>query len=191
MVEIEIPSVEELEERAKSNFTKRVALFTAIFAVFLAITALGGNNASKEMMLTQQEVSNQWAFYQAKVIREQIYKTNVDNLKLQLMEKKKTLSPSVLAEYESIIRQDSETAIRYGEEKKEIEEKAKEKAKERDTYLAKDPFFDYAEVLLQIAIVLASISIVASSKRIFIFSSIAAIIGVLISINGFFLLIRF
>ena len=60
MVEIEVPSVEELEEKAKSNFTKRIALFTAIFAVFLAITALGGNNASKEMLLTQQEAHNEW-----------------------------------------------------------------------------------------------------------------------------------
>ena len=34
-------------------FTKRVALTTVIFAVFLAIAALGGKNATKEMPLSR------------------------------------------------------------------------------------------------------------------------------------------
>jgi hypothetical protein len=35
----------------------------------LSIAALGGNNSVKEMLLAQQQASDQWAFYQAKVIR--------------------------------------------------------------------------------------------------------------------------
>ena len=42
----------------------------ALYAVMLAITSLGGNNAEKEMMLAQQQASNEWAFYQAKASRE-------------------------------------------------------------------------------------------------------------------------
>src|SRR6184192_837283 len=34
----------------------------------------GGNNAMKEMLLAQQQSSDQWAFYQAKVIREHLYR---------------------------------------------------------------------------------------------------------------------
>ena len=67
MSEVELPNAEELEEIKGKSFTKRVALTTAIFAVILAITSLGGNNAMKEMLLAQQQASDQWAFYQAKV----------------------------------------------------------------------------------------------------------------------------
>lgn len=35
----------------------------------LSIAALGGNSSVKEMLLAQQQTSDQWAFYQAKVIR--------------------------------------------------------------------------------------------------------------------------
>ncbi|HLF48494.1 MAG TPA: DUF4337 family protein [Methylomirabilota bacterium] len=35
---------------------------------------MGGNHAMKEMLLAQQQASDQWAFYQAKVIREHQYR---------------------------------------------------------------------------------------------------------------------
>jgi hypothetical protein len=74
MAEIELPNPEELEELNHKSFTRRVALTTAIFAFLLAITSLGGNNAMKEMLLAGQQASDQWAYYQAKVIREHLYK---------------------------------------------------------------------------------------------------------------------
>ena len=63
------------------RFTKRVALTTAIFAVMLAITSLGGNNAMKEMLLAQQQSSDQWAFYQSKVIRQNLY--NIEKMRIE------------------------------------------------------------------------------------------------------------
>ncbi len=73
MPDIELPNPAELEEARNKIFTKRVALTTAIFAVLLAVTSLGGNNATKEMLLSQQEASDQWDFYQSKVLREHLY----------------------------------------------------------------------------------------------------------------------
>ena len=46
-----LPNPEELYESKGKGFTKRVAPITAIFAVILAIAALGGNKALKEMLL--------------------------------------------------------------------------------------------------------------------------------------------
>src|SRR5438034_11553180 len=80
MAEVELPNLEELEEKKSKRFTRGVALTTAIYAVVLAIASLGGNNAMKEMLLAQQQASDQWAFYQAKVIREHQYR----GLRLQL-----------------------------------------------------------------------------------------------------------
>ena len=79
---------------------------------------------------------------------------------------------------------------RYNTEKKEIEKEAKSLEKERDLNRRKDPYFDFAEVLLQISIILASIAILSTSKPVFIFSLVTACLGCFLSFNGFCLIFR-
>jgi hypothetical protein len=74
MAEVELPNPEEIAEHHKDHFTRRVALTVACYAVALAITSVAGNNAAKEMMLAQQQSSDQWAHFQAKSIRESEYR---------------------------------------------------------------------------------------------------------------------
>ena len=87
MAEVELPNPEELHERREDHFSRRVALVTAVYAVLLAIAALGGNHAMKEMLLAQQKSSDQWAFYQAKVIREHQYRGQKLRLEVDLLER--------------------------------------------------------------------------------------------------------
>ena len=75
-------------------------------------------------------------------------------------------------------------------DKKEIEPKAKAAEAERDRNQSKDPYFDYAEVLLQISIVCSSIAILSSQRPMFWFSTVLAFCGTLLMINGFTLLVR-
>ncbi len=189
MSEVELPNPEELEEIKGKTFTRRVALTTAIFAVVLAIASLGGSNAMKEMLLAQQQASDQWAFYQAKNLREHFYRGQKMRLELDLLEKD-SLKPEVKKRYEELLGKMTAEEARYGTEKKEIEKEAKHLEHERDVNRAKDPYFDYAEVLLQIAIVLASIAILAHSRLMFAFSLVSATLGALLAVNGFLLLVR-
>ena len=189
MAEIELPEPEELEEKKGKPFTKRVALTTAIFAVVLAITSLGGSNAMKEMLLAQQQASDQWSFYQAKVIREHLYRQQKQRLELDLLEKE-ALKPEARKRYEALLQETAKQADRYGLEKKDIRKHAEKLEHERDINRNKDPYFDYAEVLLQIAIVMASISILAHSRSIFAFALVSAGLGTLFSLNGFLLIFR-
>ena len=53
---------------------------------------------------------------------------------------------------------------RYNAEKKEIKKEAEHLEHERDKYRSKDPYFEYAEVLLQIAIAMSAIAILAHSR---------------------------
>lgn len=189
MSEVELPNPEELEEIKGKAFTRRVALTTAIFAVLLAITSLGGNNAMKEMLLAQQQASDQWAFYQAKNIREHFYRGQKQRLELDLLEKD-SLKPEVRKSYQELLQQMTEQEKRYNVEKKDIEKEAKHLEHERDLNRSKDPYFDYAEVLLQIAIVMSSIAILAHSRLMFGFSLVSAILGALLSANGFLMIVR-
>jgi hypothetical protein len=190
MGEIELPNLEELEEIRNKTFTKRVALTTAIFAVLLAITYLGGNNAMKEMLLSQQQASDQWAFYQSKNIRELLYKTNSLRMEAELLERGQSMQPKARQRYEAMLKDMRTEQARYQDEKKKIEEEAKHLEAERDKSRSQDPYFDYAEVLLQIAIVMASISILAVSRRMFYFSVTSALLGTLLMLNGYFLFFR-
>ena len=189
MAEVELPNPEELEERRDKTFSRRVALVTAVYAVVLAIASLGGNNAMKEMLLAQQEASNQWSYYQAKVIREHLNRGNKLLLETQLAEPA-SLKGAEREKFEGLARKFADEEKRMNADKKEIEPKAKAAEAERDRNQAKDPYFDYAEVLLQIAIVCASVSILSTSRPMFWFSSLLAVLGLLCTINGFTLLVH-
>lgn len=189
MAEIELPEPEELEEKQANPFAKKVALITAIYAVILAVSSLGGGMAMKEMILAQQQASDQWAFYQAKVIREHLYRQQKQRLELDLLEKE-GLKPEVRKRYETLLQETAKEADRYGVEKKDIKKEAEKLEHKRDVYRGKDPYFEYGEVLLQIAIVLASISILAHSRMMFGFSLASASLGAVLAANGFLMVVH-
>jgi hypothetical protein len=190
VAEVELPNPDELRERAGDRFGRRVALVTAIFAVMLAIASLGGNNAMKEMLLAQQQSSDQWAFYQAKVIREHQYRGQKLRLEADLAERGAAMKPEARQTLEALLKKFGEEEKRYNAEKKDIEKDAKTLEHERDINRDKDPYFDYAEVLLQIAIVMSSVSILSRSRPTFYFSLVLAVGGALLALNGFTLLVR-
>jgi Domain of unknown function (DUF4337) len=189
VAEVELPDLRELEERRDKAFTRRVALTTAVYAVVLAIASLGGNHAMKEMLLAQQQSSDQWAFYQAKVIREHLYRVQKLLVDVSLSEGTTVPGPQ-RAKLEALSQRFGEEEKRYAGEKKDVERDAKKLEHERDISRARDPYFDYGEVLLQIAIVTASVSILASSRPVFGFSLVLAIVGTLLAANGFALVVR-
>jgi hypothetical protein len=79
---------------------------------------------------------------------------------------------------------------RYNAEKKDIEKDAKKLEALRDSFQARDPYFLLAEALLQIAIVMSSVSILARSGLIFSFSLILAVVGAALTANGYFTLVH-
>jgi uncharacterized protein DUF4337 len=186
VVEVELPDPEELEERRDKVFSRRVALTTAVYAVVLAIASLGGNNAMKEMLLAQQQSSDQWAFYQAKVIREHQYRAQKMLVEAQLAEPSHLRGPE-RARLETLTQKFGEEEKRYNTEKKDIEKEARKLEHERDVNRDRDPYYDYAEVLLQIAIVSASVSILSTSRPMFWFSMVLAVLGAGLTVNGFLL----
>lgn len=190
MPEVELPDTKELEEIREKGFTRQVALTTAVFAVILAIASLGGNNAMKEMLLAQQQASDQWAFYQAKAIREHLYKGQRMRAEADLIERGSGMKPEAKKHYETLLKNLGTEESRYRDEKKEVEQEAKKLEHERDISKGKDPYFDFAEVLLQIAIVMSSISILSVSRPMYYFAVIVAILGTILTANGYFMIFR-
>ncbi|MBM3217310.1 MAG: DUF4337 domain-containing protein [Candidatus Rokubacteria bacterium] len=189
MAEVELPDPEEMGERRDKAFSRRVALTTAVYAVVLALASLGGNNAMEDILLAQQEATNQWAYYQAKVVREHLNRGNKLLVETQLADPS-PLKGAERVKFEALAKKYADEEKRMNADKKDIEKDARRFEKDRDVNKDKDTYFDFAEVFLQIAIVSASVAILAASRPMFWFSLALAILGALATVNGFLLLAR-
>ncbi len=72
----------------------------------------------------------------------------------------------------------------------ELFAKAKAIEAERDVAMRKDPYFDVAQALLQIAIVLASVALIAGANTLLYFSGALGAVGTLLMLNGFTLIAK-
>jgi len=184
VAEVELPDPEELEERRDTSFSRRVALTTAVYAVILAIASLGASNAMKHMLLAQQQSSDQWAFYQAKVIREHLYRAQALVMQAELADTAAGRGPRQ-EKQQALATRFAEEEKRYNAEKKDIEKDAKKLEAARDHRRERHPYFEFGEVLLQIAIVSASVAILSTSRQMFWFSLVLAVLGAGLTVNGF------
>jgi hypothetical protein len=87
----------------------------------------------------------------------------------------------------TIDRYESEPETKDG--KKELMVQAKGHEVARDHALRQDPWFDFAEGMVQIAIVLLSVSMIGSIPALFFAGTALGALGMFCTINGFFLLI--
>ncbi len=182
-------------DRESDQFRTRAAITIAFFAMCLAITGLGGSNAAKEAFNNNILASNFFSFFQAKNIRQTSYQIAADELELTALsnpalsaESRKAIQAKVDQYRKTVARYDSEPDTREG--KKELLERARTHEEARDRALKQDPYFDYGEALLQIAIVLISVAIVANLAWLSYLGGALGLIGVLLSLNGFLLLVE-
>jgi hypothetical protein len=183
------------KERETDTFKQRAAVAIAVFAMVLAICGLGGQNATKEALNNNVLASNFFNFYQAKNQRQTALVLAADELELgwlndpSLPEGVKQAMRTRLEQYRRTIER-YETEPDTQEGKKELIARAKDHEAKRDHALKQDPYFDYAEALLQIAIVLISVSIIANLAWLAFFGGAVGLAGALLTINGFYLLVE-
>jgi Domain of unknown function (DUF4337) len=180
---------------ADATFRKYTGIYLGIVAMLLAITALGGSNATKTMLNANIQASDTYGFYQARNIRQTIYQLTAEQLEAELVAQP-GMPDAARTKIEQMIKRFRERVDRYesdpstGDGKKELMAKAKEWEARRDQAAARDPNFDFAEALFQIAIVLGSVSIVAASRPLVKLSGVIAVVGSLLMINGYFLFLH-
>ena len=185
----------EAKEETKDKFRSKAAVWVAILAACMAIRGLGGEDAKDEMISKNIETSDAWAHYQAKDIRQADYKIAADQLAGDLkyggwtgdrladgQKRLKKLQDSV-AHYES-----DPTAKGAGSGGKvQLKAEASELQEQRERYEHKNKSFDYAEMFYQLGLVLASVSILITSRKLLVASILLGIVGAVLTANGFFL----
>ena len=173
---------------------KWIGVWVGVLAALLAVCTMGGDNAAKDANRGNIDATNTWAFFQAKNARRTSYSLAADELELVLLAQP-VLPVEARTAVEAKVKSHRDTVKLYTTDPKgkegldELFQRAKDIEADRDRALRKDPYFDLAQALLQIAIVLASVAIIAGTDLLVILSIIAGGLGTLLMLNGYTLLV--
>jgi uncharacterized protein DUF4337 len=188
-------SMDEVIDRLKADkdeLNKWVGVYIGVLAVLLAICGVGGANAAKDANRANIEASNSWAFYQAKTIRRTSYTLAAEELEMLLATQPGIAGPARKT-VEDKIKSHRAEATRLKTDPEDGTDRLTSKAKaleiERDIAMRKDPYFDWSQALLQIAVVLASVHLIIGNFALLGLSGGLAGLGILLMINGYALLV--
>ena len=178
-------AVKEEMEREGGAFLRRISLTTAILAVFAAIASLrAGATVNEALALKteatrlQAEASDMWAYYQAKGIKGSLQEAS----RATWLALGKTPPP----QYEEKMK-------RYGTEQVAIQEKARDKERQRDEKLKESESLlhehhSYADAvaLFQVSIALGAVAALARARMIWYCSLFTGLVGIIFFTLPFF-----
>jgi hypothetical protein len=165
------------EHHGEEPWTLPVAITINILAVFVAMATLLGHRASTEEILKQSESTDQWAYYQAKNIRLHEMQNASDLISV--------MSPVEKQKVEALQAKYRKEIERYEKEKDEISEKAKELETERTQLSRREDRFDAAEVILEIGLIICSLTLLTRRKYFWYSGMVVGVFGFLVGITGF------
>ena len=177
-------TLSDLKERG----ARRIALLIAALAALLSVVQTIGDNAAQDALKYNIDASNLWSFFQAKTVRQTSVRTAAEMLELELAaippERKEAFTKRLDGWRATIARWESEPETNEG--RKELIARAKAAEEARDRALAMDNMYDVASAALQLAIVLASASVVVGVTWLAWAAGGLGILGMAFAILGWF-----
>jgi len=174
---LEIPEIPE--RREEYRYTLPVSLTMSILAVLVAGATLLGHRAHTEELLLQTRATDQWAYYQAKNIRLHEMQGIADLLG--------ALAPSERKETLAVREKYLKEVERYTNDKEDISEKAKELENERDLMSRRADRFDGGEALIEVGLVICSITLLTRRRAFWFGGMLVGALGVVLALTGLFL----
>ena len=161
---------------------KGIALLISVLALVLAFSETLGKSAQTNALALNIEASNLWAFFQAKTIRQTVLRTAAEEVAIS--EKGEAAKKQVDKWRETAQRYQNEPET--GEGRDQLAARAKDAEKKRDRSMAAYHHYEVASAAVQIAIVLASASIIASVGALVWIAGALGVVGVGFCLIGFF-----
>jgi hypothetical protein len=170
----------QMKESGEGGESLRViSLGISILAVLVAMVTVLGHRSHTEAVLMQSRAGDQWNEYQAKKIRMDNLVVNVDLLALQ-----PSNDPNAVAaktkEYQAHIE-------KWKTDLAEEQDKARDFEKEVSRAEAKAGHYDLGEALLQIAVVLCSITLFTRNRAYFLLGLGLGAAGLIVAFSGLLL----
>ncbi len=164
---------------------KRVALLISILALSLAVVETGAKSAQTEAISHNVDSTDAWSFYQARTIRQTVVRTATE-----LAELTKPADPAARAAIEAQQKVWRDTIARWEDDpkgrdgKKQLAEKAQHIEELHQTALARYHLYEYGAALLQVAIVVASASIITTVPLLAVGSIVLGLCGGALGLVG-------
>jgi len=179
---------EELEKATEAE-DKSVALLIAVLALFLAVAEAGAKNAEHRSTEHNIEASDLYNYYQAKKIRSTVVETATQQLEAGITgisdEKVKEAMEKQIADWKAQVAKYEKDTKHPEDSMDAIIERAKDATEHREKSNQKLDHFEYASGALQIAIVLASASIITGVVILAWVSGILGLIGAVLMAFGY------
>ncbi|MCC6471625.1 MAG: DUF4337 domain-containing protein [Alphaproteobacteria bacterium] len=163
---------------------KKIAIFIAVLAALLAIAEAGGKSAQTAALFHNIDATNLWQFFQAKTIRRTALQvgrsvleyTGAEGLPANIAEGRRK---QVEQWREDIRRYESEPETQEG--RQELMKRAKAQEELRDRSMAAYHLYELSSASFQIAIVLASATIITGAAWLIYVGGALSAIGIVLS----------
>lgn len=175
-----------MSEDKKEPWLNYLGLMTVILAVCATLSTFKGGSYSTRSVISQAQASDQWAFFQAKSIRQSLYLTQKDKLQLEA----DLLPPGrnqQAKRYQTAIDGADAKISKYEKEKSEIQLDARRLEKQRDEAQRHAQPFGLAVIFLQVAILISSIAGLLKRKAIWYVALPIGVLGLFYFADGFML----
>jgi hypothetical protein len=166
---------EHAEHGAHDNAMRPVAFTMSVLAVLVAVTTVLGHRIHTEAVLNQNKATDQWNFYQAKKIR-----SNDTFLAADI------LSAVTIADKDSarkIEKAYADHQAKWASDLKQEQEKAEALEAKVEHAEALGARFDLAEVLLEIGLVITSVTLLTRVRLYWYLGMIFAAAGILSALS--------
>lgn len=176
-----------MSDTKKEPWLNHLALTTVIFAVCATLSTFKGGGYSTRSVISQAQASDQWAYFQAKSTKENLYTLEAERLKLMLETLPANTPATVTAHYRELVQQYGIKLAKYRQEKQEIQDKARELEATRDEAQRHSGPFGLAVIFLQVAILISSIAGLMQKKMLWYTALPVGLIGLVYFADGFLL----
>lgn len=166
----------QLKESAQSGEGEsltNISLAISILAVLVAMVTVLGHRTHTEAVLAQSRAGDQWNQYQAKKIR-----SDETALTMDILHAQSTISDAAL---QTQLTQYSSRIDKWKKELHEEEEHARELESEVDIAEHKAGRYDLGEALLQIAVVLCSVTLFTRRRLFFYVGLSLGLLGLVVA----------
>jgi hypothetical protein len=171
MSEVEIPHAHEVDD-----FGKRIGVLVAVLGVLLSVTTIASHREHTAAVVLKTESNDQWAFYQAKKIRE--YQAEVG----ETIVKSLGTDP---ARTDAALKALGAQHDKYANEATGIQKTAEERETETRRAEARALRFDLGEGFLELGLVLSSLYFLAKKRLFPAVGMTAAVLGTVIAAWAF------
>lgn len=165
---------------SRARLNTLVAISVALLATFMGICKVKDDNIVQAMQQAQADKIDNYSWYQARNIREEVAQATVTQLTLQAA----SVSPAVQAAYQEQIKKYQAIAQDQEEKKKTQQAAADQADKTYDALNFHDDQFDLSDAMLALAISLLAMTALTQKHWLFILAMVPTIFGVLMGLAG-------